>query len=474
MSVNDHENTGAPPESNQTGRDSSSIPLLGRLMQGTKSNSAKLIDGRIESMPKPTRVEMIGGGGTWGMSIDAHGKRRGEGKLGDEQLREMQEKQGLFNVDFSDRKKAREQISAINRRLAIEIFEGFQRSLEGQAPNIKDQIDEWCRKNGHKISDYIEGKLLTVYSGDSSQLRPYLTVPIAVIVLSRIAKDPHTPRILGMGTDTADLMIPTLDAFLFDSNTAPVIVTGANHPHAAENSDAPENFIAAGRLSGRMLPSGAYYVFGKGETMFKGIDMVKVDPSEERKGGLEGQSTFYAPQSTSDRVKTVLQYAPSRFENNDEDPIPKNHVIRNLDFERLYDAMSGTLVIDLGGQNAGEVIMDQVFDPSIKTIVVAAHSLGNADNEIRHYLVQAAKAGKIVIVVSRSLIGKTDATYDAALLRENEPGGKLHKSGMEFVEGSGLSPAAARAIATRGIVEGLRPGELQTLINTWRAAKGIA
>lgn len=457
--------TGALPENPTT-----SVAVTGQVL----ARSRQMLEGRLEK-PKPTHAEMIGGGGTWAMRIGEHGSRRGEGKLGDEELRRLQQDKGLFTIDFSDPKRARALVSELNRGLAAEIYTSFQQSLAQPSPSIKEQIGHWCTtRSGEAMSDYVEGDVRTLYSGDSSQLRPYLTAPIVMTVLEQIAKNPDTPRVLGMGTDTADLVTPTLDAFLFDADAAPIFVTGANHPHEADDSDAPENFVAAGKLAGKQIPSGAHYVFGRGENLFSGIDMVKVDPSEDRKGGIEGQSTFYAPQGTNHKVNTVLKFAPNRPTGSDATrSIRSTHVLQRIDFEKLYDAMSGTLVVDLGDQNPGEVIMDQIFDPSIKTVIVAGHSLGNADNEIRHYLVQAALMGKTVIVVSRTLIGKTDATYDAALLKENEPGGKLHNSGHEFVEGSGLNPAAARAIATRGIVENLEPQELQELIQRWRSAREI-
>jgi L-asparaginase/Glu-tRNA(Gln) amidotransferase subunit D len=461
-----------PQDMNQIGNEG--LPHRSQITPGVLANIAEVgLSNELE--PKAVHAEAISGGGTWGMDIDEFGNRRGEGKLGDKELRELQTETGLFAVDLKgDRKQARAEITNINHNLAISIYNAFQASLQDQAPQIEEQIGEWCNLGPEEgIGKYLEGQLITLYSGDSSQLRPYIVAPIAMVVLERMAADPTTPRLVGMGTDTADLLVPTLDAFTFDAGMAPIGVTGANHPHKAEDSDAPENFMATGKILGRRLPPGAYYVFGRGANLFKGIDLLKIDPKEARQGGLEGQSTFYAPQGTQSSISTLLEFAPLYSPDEVERQLPENHVLNNMDIDKLYKAMTGVLVVDLGDQNAGEIIMDQVFDDSVKSVVVAGHSLGNADNEVRHYLVEASKGGKNIIVVSRSLIGQTDTTYDAALLKENEEGGALHGTETPFINGANLNPAAARAAATRGLVEGLSPDGLQNLIDRWRNARGM-
>src|SRR6185437_10906413 len=110
---------------------------------------------------------------------------------------------------------------------------------------------------------YVDGPYYALYSGDSSHLRASLIAPL-VTTLLHYANDHPERQVLGaQGTDTADATIlPLLDAFLFDTELQPILLTGANRSQFEWNSDAPKNFSDLLQLAGAHVPAGGYWVFG--------------------------------------------------------------------------------------------------------------------------------------------------------------------------------------------------------------------
>ena len=119
--------------------------------------------------------------------------------------------------------------------------------------------------------------------------------------------------------------------------------------------------------------------------------------------------------------------------------------------------------MDLGNQNSNDLDMERIFDPEIKVIIVAAHSLGNVDNATRSDLVEAAKMGKLVIDASRTLIGTTNESYGASLLGANSDLNELGGTGKRIIAAGKLNKSVSRALVTRAILEGLNQQQTQDL-----------
>ena len=115
--------------------------------------------------------------------------------------------------------------------------------------------------------------------------------------------------------------------------------------------------------------------------------------------------------------------------------------------------------------------MERIFDPAIRAIVVAAHSLGNVDNETRSDLVKAAKMDKLVVDVSRTLIGQTNENYEASLLGANQNPDELHGTGKRIIAAHKLNRTMARALATRALLEGRDQHQTQALFSAYAKSR---
>ncbi len=389
--------------------------------------------------------------------IERDGRRVGTGRLDDDELRSMQDELGIF------RATNRNERAQADRRLAIEIYRRFQET-HPEPVDASEHLGPWAiNRRGEQIGDFITGPFTALFSGDSSHLRNPLISPMATKLIEIAKREPHKPVLGGQGTDTADIALLSLyDAFTYDTKLPPLVLTGANDPHSVKGSDAPENFVDTAKLTHIDLGSGAYWVFHG--NVYRAVDFVKADPEESRR--IEDQGTFWAPHKTIQSVDSLLEFGRGADWQRHEAPEPE-HIVNRLTMEGLYDASESVYVMDLGNQNASWSDMDRVFDPAVRAIIVAAHSLGNVDNETRHDLVEAAKNGKLVIGVSRTLIGQTNESYEASLLGANQNPEELNGTGRRIVAAHKLNKTMARALATRAILEGYDQHQTQQLFSSY-------
>lgn len=402
-------------------------------------------------------------GGTWDM-VERNGRRVGTGNLDDDALKQLQTDAGLFQATTRDGRLQ------ANKAIAKEVYQRFQ-ATSPEPVNTGEHLSSWCHnKAGETFGDFADGSFNALFSGDSSHLKIPLIAPMIATLLDQAKKEPSKPLLGGQGTDTADIAALSIyDALVFDTQLPPLVLTGANTPHFDPNSDAPENFIDLAKVAHTDLASGAYWVFHG--NLYKAADFVKIDPEETRR--IETQSTFYSPHQNFQPVSALLEYGREANWQKNAAPSPE-HVVNKVTAENIYDAFESIYVMDLGSQNAGWIDMERIFDPEIKAIIVAAHSLGNVDNETRMDLVRAAKMGKLVIDSSRTLIGTTNETYESSLLGANIDPQELGGSGHRIIAAHKLNKTMSRALLTRALLEGLDQTQTQTLFSNYARSRKMS
>lgn len=407
-----------------------------------------------EHVGHPVPVNFFKLGGTWDM-IERDGRRVGTGKLDDDELKRLQTEAGLFNAD------SRQARTQVNKQIASEIYRRFKET-QSEPDDTAEHLSTWAiNKKGDRFGEYANGPFIALFSGDSSHLRNPLIAPMTVTLIDAAIKDPTKPVMGGQGTDTADIALLCMyDAYTYDTQLPPLVLTGANDPHSVPNSDAPDNFIDAAKITHVELGSGAYWVFHG--YLFNAADLVKLNPEETRT--IEEQGTFWAAHKTSQPINMLLKVARDADWQKRTVP-PENHVANKLSMESLYDAYESIYVMDLGNQNPGWSDMERVFDPAVKVIIVAAHSLGNVDNETRMDLVRAARMGKLVVDVSRSLVGATNESYESSLLGANQDPQELGGTGRRIIAAHKLNKSLARALTSRALLEGLDQEGTQKLFD---------
>ena len=419
-----------------------------------------------EALPKPVPVNFFKLGGTWDMVIDAHGQKIGSGSLDDDAFRKIQEEMGIFTRSPVDRARA-------ERKLVTRLYQRFQETQKEELLDVTKHLSSWAKLEGggEKFEDLVSGPLIPLFSGDSSHLRNPIIAPIIVTLIERAIKEPNKPIIGGQGTDTADIaLLGPFDALTFDTELPPLILAGANRSHREVNSDAPGNFVDLAKLAHIDLESGAYWVFQG--SLYKASDFVKIDPLETRP--VENQFTFFAPNETKEEI-VYLWNRRHKLKANWElrKAPPSDHITHRITPDSLYEAFEQIFVDDLGHQNSTHQSMTSTYDPSIKAIVVGAHSLGNVDNETRFDLVQAAKSGKLVVDASRTLIPAATIDYAASLLSANGNPEELGGTGKIIISARKLSKSMARAVLTRAILEKLDQVQTQEFLDRYAQARNL-
>jgi L-asparaginase/Glu-tRNA(Gln) amidotransferase subunit D len=392
-------------------------------------------------------------GGTWDM-IKKDGRLIGSGELDDEALYQLEENLGFY-------KKAKIDLTSLELTLAKTLEKSITKSSKTAYP--LEQHLPWIPQ----IKNLIHGKFISLFSGDSSHLRPSLIAPFVTFLLRTANQYPKKQIIAAQGTDTADIaLLPLLDTYLFDTELLPILFTGSNRSITEWNSDAPKNFSDTLQLVGAHIPAGAYWVFAS--HLYRASDVIKIDPLETRR--IENYSTFFAPRLSARYTKKVIG------ENELFQPIagnaaPTNHPSQRVTTESLYSAMTNVEIIDLGDMNTTADDVARIIDKKTKAVVVATHSLGNSNNPIKFACAEAAKNEKIVVIVSRSLLGDVNERYAASLLDVNTT--YLRGTGRQILTGHKMNKNVARAIVTRAINANLDQQATQELINTYCASRSL-
>jgi len=264
---------------------------------------------------------------------------------------------------------------------------------------------------------------------------------------------------VGMGTDTVDLILPFLDALLFDKyGYPPVLISGANRSYREEKSDAPQNFHDLGAATRLPLLPGAYYVFNR--ALYRGGDFVKANP-EENPTTLEGQITFFAPHRTHTRIG-FLDEGTMRREKSDT--LTELHAYTAREF---YEAIVRVITIDLGNNNDIVHEVEKILDPRYPGVIIASHALGNAPFPIRRAVIEAAKSGKLIMNVSRAILGSTSERYYASLSSVNTR--ELDGASAGVIDGGKINNRTGKALLVRALLERKDQRETAALVKKYAA-----
>jgi L-asparaginase/Glu-tRNA(Gln) amidotransferase subunit D len=382
----------------------------------------------------PTKVNFVKLGGTWDMQVTKEGLM-GNGQLDDNKFADLEK-----SLNYNEKK------------LCIELYKTFQ-STKPDKTSFKKHLP-WVPE----IDTLISGNFISLFSGDSSHYRTSLLSAVTSYLLQKATEEPGTQIIAGMGTDTVDLLLPILDAFLFDkSNVPPILISGANRSFREENSDAPQNFHDLAQATRLPLAPGAYYIFNR--TIYKGADLLKVDPNEQPTS-LEGLVTFFAPQRTQTKVgflETGTLNRESRI---------KSEVI-SYSANEICEAFNSVVTVNLGDMGNIEDEVAKILDPKNKGVVIVAHALGNVPFPIRRATIEAAKKGKLIVNTSRCLTGSTSDRYYVSLSSANNR--ELANSESLIIDGGRLSGRSAKALLVRALLEDRGQKETNKLAKEYKA-----
>lgn len=385
---------------------------------------------------KPTPVVFLKLGGTWDMQLTPGGLK-GEGQFDDTSFAEVEKASGFDEVEI---------LKALD--LAFHASKSVHESIGKHIP--------WAEG----IDSLIKGEFLALFSGDSSHYRPSLLALVISFILERMRKDPNVQVLAGMGTDTVDILLPYLDTLLFDKEgTLPVLVSGANLSFREPKSDAPQNFRDLALATHLPLAPGGYYIFN--HAIYRGGDFVKIDP-DENPSSLEGQITFFAPQRTYTRIGLLGGGTVRR-----ETLANTASIVPAYPYQDIYDAINATATVNLGDTNDIDAEVAKIRDPRYRAVVVVSHALGNAPYPIRRAVIDAAKAGKLVLNVSRTLSGNTNSRYYISLSSINER--ELKGASAMVLDGGRLSNRTGKALLVRALLDGLDQPATADLIRRYSA-----
>src|SRR3989344_5345191 len=411
---------------------------------------------------KPVAVNFFKLGGTWDM-VFRDGQKIGTGSLDDDTLLEMQTKAGYFTENP-------QKATIAERKLVVDLYARFQET-KADAIDVSEHLASWANDRGEQFGDFVRGPFIPLFSGDSSHLTNSIIAPMVVTLVEKAVREPNKPILGGQGTDTADIaLLGPFDVLTFDTNLPPLLLAGANRSHHEAKSDAPRNFIDLAKLAHIDLGSGAFWVFQG--NLYKASDFVKIDPEETR--AVEAQVTFFSSHRTHESISSILDRSHKLIANRKLHKAPPiEHIVHKITPEKLYDAFEGIYTEDMGNQNSIPSLMSHVYDPKTKAIIVETHSLGNVDNKTRWDLVRAAKMNKLVVDVSRTLIGEATLDYAASLLSANRNPKELEGTGKVIISPHKLSKSMARAVTVRAILEGLDQAQTQRLFDAYAQSRRL-
>lgn len=455
------------------------VERFGGVPTGTESN---------ERM-RPAKVNFLKLGGTWDMTF-RDGKKIGTGNLDDDALKELQTKAGYFSDDPNE-------VIAADRNIAIALYHRFQQTKPVRH-DVGKHLSDWAHSikatlspedvlhrtealmrgelSPHdlleaKISEYISGPFIPLFSGDSSHLESQLTAPLVTTLLQRALQEPNKPLLGGQGTDTADMaMLQLYDAFTFDTKLPPLILTGSNRSHVEKDSDAPRNFLDLSRLANLDVPPGGYWVFQG--NLYTASDVIKIDPGEDRR--IEEQSTFHSPHRKNIKMADAVNLF-KRVDPNTRSAPSQEHITHRISVEKLYDALESIYNPDLGKKDSvPRIVIPGIRNPLNKAVIISAHSLGNTSNGIRNACIKEARGGKLIAGISRTLVSATNEEYASSLFGANTNEAELGKTGKRIIYGHKLNSSVANALMVRALIAKLDQEQTQTLFTTYAIMRDLA
>src|SRR3989344_4096550 len=378
----------------------------------------------LETTTTPKEVLFLKLGGTWDM-VDSKDGLIGKGKLDDQKLQKLEGK-------------------TKNNELAL--LTVLQREMFQTQPVGKDIASHlfWVEN----IDKLITGQFMPVFSGDSSNYRNSLLAVVMEYIFTKIKENPSRQILAGICTDTTDIILPFLDAFTFDKQLPPILVTGANRSHKEKNSDAPKNFYDLATATHLPLLPGAYYIFH--HVIYKGGDIVKIDPSEEPTA-IEGLTTFFAPHRTQSKISLLQKGA-----NTTRAKSAIGNLVR-FTADNIFWAMNSVVTIDLGDMNTINEEVNRINSKKYKAVIIKSHALGNTPSPIKNAAAKAARSGKLVLNVSRCLIASTSNRYALSLSRASS----------QIITGNRLNPQIAKALLVRALLENRTQSQTRELVDKY-------
>lgn len=376
-------------------------------------------DFSLNDKVEPKEVSFIKLGGTWDM-IETDQGLVGSGKLDDKQLQKIEKE-----LEYDE------------RQLFLRLREDFF-STQPLTQKIPQHL-VWSPE----IGNYINGNFYPVFSGDSSNYRPSLFSAAINYLFKHLVENPGLQLLVGLGTDTTDILLPLLDVFLFDKKVSPILVTGANRSHREKNSDAPQNIYDTAYATHLNLLPGAYYVFHG--SVYRGGDIVKIDPSEEPKS-VEGQTTFFAPHRTQTKVG---YFSPQKVDNGFD--FKNIDSLKMYSSKQLFDKFNAVVSVDLGDNNPIDHEVSKILSEKNEAVIIKSHALGNVPSPIRKAAIEAVKRGKLIINVSRCLIGQINDRYYVSLSSANKR--ELKNDNNMIINGGKLNQKTAKALMIRALLE---------------------
>ncbi len=409
----------------EAGERNATLETISKLASALSVSIADLFSSavKLETTTTPKEVLFLKLGGTWDM-VESKDGLVGKGKLDDQRLQKIEQETNNEFTLLTKLQKEIYQTTPVEKNIASHLF---------WAPDI---------------GKLITGQFLPVFSGDSSNYRNSLLAVVIEYIFQKFQENPGRQILAGMGTDATDVLLPLLDAFLFDKQLPPLLVTGANRSHKETNSDAPLNFYDLATSTHLPLLPGAYYIFH--HVIYKGGDIVKIDPSEEPTA-VEGLTTFFAPHRTQSKIGFL--------QTGDYIPKTKNSIgnLSKFTAQKIFAATNAIATIDLGDMNAIESEIAKINSSKHLAIIIKSHALGNVPSPIKAAASKAARSGRLVLNVSRCLIGSTSDRYALSLSRASS----------QIINGKKLNSQIGRGLLLRSLLEKRDQKQTQDLINQY-------
>lgn len=317
------------------------------------------------------------------------------------------------------------------------------------------------------FSHLVKGKYIEIYSGSSALMRASYIASFLTFFLEQAKEYPTLPMLGSIGRDTIDIhFLLFWDIYTFDTSLPPLILTGANRGLKEHSSDAPQNLYDLMYVSTANLPPGGYWVFAS--QVFRASDFVKVTPFELT--AVDALSNFYSPHLKSEPVDEI-QRKYKNIRPNAPINTSSYHVSKTNTLEKLFSAIQQIAIVDLGDQNELIYEKQKILDKNVKAVIIVGHSYGNVDNPTKYFCMQAALQNKLVILVSRCLIGEVKEKWPSSLLKLNH---QLGSQGKRIISGYKLNKNVAKALAARAIQENLNQNQTQELFNKYASARGLS
>lgn len=390
-------------------------------------------------------------GGIWD-SLRIVEKVKGKFILNKERLVKLENEYGLYDIENYPAKELK-----FTRHIHSYMNEIFK-----EQEDIPSQVIRIPGRNSP-----VNVKFIRLFDGESAHFTPPFISCFVSFILEQAWSNPDKIILGDHGTDTADIaFLPLLDVFTFDSTLPPIIFTGSNRTSADfERNTKDDTFNDLIHLTDLNLSSGAYWVFVR--YLFSASDFVKVYPLTSRV--IDDFSTFYAPHLTAQKLDDIFNEKKLQGRERVTD-MNKKHISRKVTYENLYKALKKVIILDLGTQREISEYVRDMLNPKYEAIVIAAHSLGNVPNVIKHFAAEAARKNKLVILVSRCLIGEIKNVGSTYLLNVPE----LRSSGKCIISGYKLNKNVAKAIAVRALMEKLTQNQTQDLIDKFTLSRGLS